>query len=361
MKLQTNQYREISSLAGSLNSLMRKLAHKESRLRKMNATLEQRVSERTAELAKAVRELELDQAERARAERALRASEQRLSTITDNMPTAILYVDRERRFQFANRTFLRYRGYSREELMGKTVEEVLGDGGGGYAEMDAYIARALAGERVVFESERSRDGVTRHLEQTYVPDAANGTVNGFYVMVQDITDRKKAQLHFEHHATHDALTGLPNRRAFMERLGLAMARAERNLRPLGVMFLDLNKFKAINDTLGHGTGDQVLIRFGRTLSHCVRKTDTVARLAGDEFIILTEEIFGGEEDAVIVAEKIIAAQEAQEPVSEALGTVGTSIGIAVLRPGDTPDELVARADRAMYEAKKLGGNRWSLG
>lgn len=361
MKLQANQYHEISSLAGSLNSLMRKLAHKESKLRKMNATLEQRVSERTAELAKAVRALELDQAQRAKAEQALRASEQRLGTITDNMPTAILYVDRERRFQFANKTFLRYRGYTREALLGKTVAEVLGEGGGGYGEMEAYIARALAGERLVFETERTRDGVTRYLEQTYIPDAANGTVQGFYVMVQDITDRKKAQLHFEHHATHDALTGLPNRRAFMERLGQALARAERNLRPLAVMFLDLNKFKAINDTLGHATGDAVLIRFGQTLSHCVRKTDTVARLAGDEFIILAEEVFGGEDDAVIVAEKIIAAQEAQEAVSAALGKVATSIGIAVLRPGDTAEELVARADRAMYEAKKGGGNRWSMG
>ncbi|UUZ57441.1 GGDEF domain-containing protein [Massilia sp. H-1] len=141
-------------------------------------------------------------------------------------------------------------------------------------------------------------------------------------MVQDVTDRKNAQEYFEHHATHDALTGLPNRRAFMERLSLAMARSERNLRPLALMFLDLNKFKAINDTLGHAAGDAVLIGFGRTLSQCVRKTDTVARLAGDEFIILAEELFGGEEDALIVANKIISALEALDPLGGDLGLAG---------------------------------------
>ncbi|UUZ51948.1 GGDEF domain-containing protein [Massilia sp. B-10] len=180
-------------------------------------------------------------------------------------------------------------------------------------------------------------------------------------MVQDVTDRKNAQEYFEHHATHDALTGLPNRRAFMERLSLAMARSERNLRPLALMFLDLNKFKAINDTLGHAAGDAVLIGFGRTLSQCVRKTDTVARLAGDEFIILAEELFGGEEDALIVANKIISALEALDPLGGDLGRLATSIGIALLRPGDSPDDLLARADRAMYAAKELGGNHWSMG
>jgi diguanylate cyclase (GGDEF)-like protein/PAS domain S-box-containing protein len=361
MKLQINQYREIASLAGTLNALMRKLAHKESRLRKMNLSLEERVRERTGELATAVHALELDQAERARAELALRASEQRLRTITDNMPAAILYVDREQRFRFANQTFLRWRGYTRDTLLGKTLADVLVERGGSYAEIEAHVRRALAGERAVFEVERMIEGSAGHVEQTYIPDVYDGQVAGFYVMVQDITDRKNAQEYFEHHATHDALTGLPNRRSFMERLALAMARSERNLRPLAVMFLDLNKFKAINDTLGHGAGDVVLTRFGSTLTHCVRKTDTVARLAGDEFIILAEELFGGEDDALIVAHKIVAALEAQAPLSAELGQLATSIGIAILRPGDSPEELVARADRAMYAAKELGGNRWSIG
>lgn len=361
MRLPTDQYREISSLAGTLNSLMRKLAHKESKLRKMNVSLEDRVRVRTDELAKAVHALELDQAERARAELALRASEQRLATITDNMPAAILYVDREQHFRFANQTFLRWRNYTRDELLGKTLAQVLDERGGNVAEIAGYVRRALAGERVVFEVERMIDGAARHVEQTYIPDVQDGNVAGFYVMVQDVTDRKNAQEYFEHHATHDALTGLPNRRAFMERLSLAMARSERNLRPLALMFLDLNKFKAINDTLGHAAGDAVLIGFGRTLSQCVRKTDTVARLAGDEFIILAEELFGGEEDALIVANKIISALEALDPLGGDLGRLATSIGIALLRPGDSPDDLLARADRAMYAAKELGGNHWSMG
>ncbi|SHH00382.1 diguanylate cyclase domain-containing protein [Massilia sp. CF038] len=361
MKLQINQYHEIGKLAGALNALMRKLAHKDSAMRKMHRALEERVRLRDEELAKAVAALELNQAERVKAERAFRASQLRLATVTDNMPTAILYIDRQQRFRFANRTFLEWRNMTHQALIGKTVAEVLGQQGLDYAEIAGNVQTALSGQKVVFEVAREVAGATRHFEQTYIPDLSEERVAGFYVMVQDITDRKKAQEYFIHHANHDALTSLPNRSAFMDRLRMAMARSERNLRPLAVMFLDLNKFKAINDSLGHAAGDAVLIRFAQTLSQCVRKTDTVARLAGDEFIILAEELLGGDSDAVIVAEKIIAALLAQPALNAALGQISASIGIVMLRPGDSADDLLARADRAMYSAKKRGGNAWAMG
>jgi diguanylate cyclase (GGDEF)-like protein/PAS domain S-box-containing protein len=357
MQVDSGPYREIRSLSGTLNSLLSKLAEKENSLRTLNASLEDRVRERTEELGKALDSLALE-------ERALRDSQQRLATITDNMPAGILYIDREQRFRFVNRTYLKWNRATLDSLLGKTLAEIFTDdydSGARYAAIEANVKRALAGERVQFEVERVLDGALRHAELTYIPDKSGDQVVGFYTMIQDITDRKNAQLHFEHHASHDSLTGLPNRRMFMERLEQALLRAKRSQKPLAVLFLDLNKFKLINDTLGHAAGDGVLVDFANTLSRCVRKTDTVGRLAGDEFIILAEELFGGASDAILIAEKIISAQQAMQPLGAQLGRVSSSIGIAVSnQENESADALVARADQAMYESKKLAGG-WALG
>lgn len=165
----------------------------------------------------------------------------------------------------------------------------------------------------------------------------------------------------EHHATNDRLTGLPTRQVFMERLAEAIARTQRSRRPLAVLFLDINKFKAVNDTLGHSGGDDVLIRFAALLGRCVRKTDTVTRVGADQFVILAEEFTGGDGDAVVVAEKIIGALREHPPLHEGIGPMSTSIGIAIQHGADenTPDQLVARAERAMVESKGIAGGGWA--
>ena len=359
-----DNYREANMLARALNSLVAKLAENQASLRQLNASLEERVATRTAELARA---------------------QQRLTTIADNMPAAILYIDRALRFRFVNQTYLNWHGLSAAQLKEKSMPDMFSGGGAGGAaalgDVAPFVERALAGERVVFEVVRNTNGVLRHMELTYVPDSGTqvgdgmdssdtgnsdsagggAPVPGFYAMIQDITDRKNLQLHFEHHALHDALTGLPNRKAFMERLEVAIARAGRNGTVLAVMFLDLNKFKQINDVYGHAAGDKVLVRFAGVLRHCVRKTDTVARLAGDEFVIMVEDLTGGEQDAVLVAEKIMAALAA--PIAPGSGdiAVSSSIGIAALNKcGSSAEELLARADLAMYQSKQIGAGRWSL-
>jgi diguanylate cyclase (GGDEF)-like protein len=167
----------------------------------------------------------------------------------------------------------------------------------------------------------------------------------------------------EHHATHDSLTGLPTRHVFMERVNEAIARTQRSRRPLAVLAVDINKFKGINDTLGHAEGDGVLSAFAATLASCVRKTDTVTRISADQFAILAEEFNGGDRDAVIIAEKIYAALEQQAPPDPRIGKLSASIGIAIQHGADENDgeELMARAHRAMLESKGIAGGGWAHG
>jgi len=156
----------------------------------------------------------------------------------------------------------------------------------------------------------------------------------------------------------DVLTGLPNRRAIMALLPEALERAARSQRPCAVLFLDLDGFKAINDTHGHEEGDELLRQFGARVHDAVRKTDTVARLAGDEFIVVLE-LLADSADAVGKAHQLMATLQLPYQLRSVTVRVGASIGVALHRPGDPPDltALLARADAAMYAAKRDGKNR----
>ena len=158
----------------------------------------------------------------------------------------------------------------------------------------------------------------------------------------------------------DTLTGLPNRRQFDERLRDAMARTGRSETTLAVMFLDIDYFKNINDTLGHGAGDLVLKEFGARLQHQVRSTDTVARLAGDEFVILVEGIRDAEELKAL-ADKIVTAVRAPLVIEGRSVSITTSVGVATYDGGgQAATDLLAAADRALYAAKRQGRDRFSL-
>jgi len=172
---------------------------------------------------------------------------------------------------------------------------------------------------------------------------------------------RDAEQHAQHLALFDALTDLPNRRMLLDRLSSGLSQAKRFHRSLAVMFLDLDRFKEINDTFGHEVGDRLLKEVATRLTTCVRSGDTVSRSGGDEFIIVLPEI-AQSGDATLVAEKII--QKFSEPVriDERLLNVTTSIGIAVYPINGTDDanELMKKADRAMYVAKKAGRNGYQL-
>lgn len=328
-----NSYAEVEQLGRTLNSLLDSLDRSQQMLKDANASLETRVAERTSQLAR---------------------SETRLRTIADNMPVMIAYVDKDQRYHFCNNIYEAWFGKPVDKIIGKTVAEVLGES---YAAVRPYIRKALSGENVSFELSRPYQGQLQYLRINYIADMAGGAIAGIYILTQDLTDTVKRQLVLEHEVAHDSLTGLANRFGAMNHIRGAMARARRSGIPMALMFLDLNKFKEINDTLGHDAGDQALIGFSRRLKSCVRETDIVARLAGDEFVIIAERLVNGVQDAHLIASKILASLQSPIICGGVGRLISTSIGIAMFRDEqESETALLRRADEAMYEAKRHGAN-----
>jgi diguanylate cyclase (GGDEF)-like protein len=177
---------------------------------------------------------------------------------------------------------------------------------------------------------------------------------------EEVRVRKKLQERMKHLAQHDSLTGLPNRRLFFDRLSQALTRSHREGNRAAILFLDLDHFKPINDTLGHNVGDGLLKQVAQTMQHCVRESDTIARLGGDEFGIILSDLSDGEE-AAMVARKIILALTTPFEVLDQECQIGTSIGIAIYpEHGTEPNRLLQQADSAMYRAKSLGRNQFEL-
>ncbi len=329
-------YLEVNELAASMSSLVGNLQENQQALQDLNASLEKRVAERTKQLA---------------------ASEARLRTITDSIPALIAYVDADQRYRFCNRTFEEWFHRDIAGIVGAKVSEVLG--APMYEELAHRIEGALQGHHAAFEFPRMHEGELQHLRIEHIPDIRlDGSVAGFYVLAHDITVSKNYQIALQKDLLTDALTGLPNRSAYLQHLHGAIARARRSKKPLAVMFLDVDRFKSINDTHGHETGDRVLIEFGRRLGECVRETDTVARLSGDEFVVLIENLNAPQADAARVAQNIVDAVRRPMLFDEAELHLSTSIGVAL--SGDRPhtaEDLVKDADSAMYEAKRAGRNQ----
>ena len=291
-------------------------------------------------------------AERA-AERARRESEVRLRLITDHLPALIGYIDRNRVYRFNNATYETWLGRPLSEITGRTIDEIYD--AETLERIAPHIEAVLRGLPTEFKflSPRSH----RHFHGTYIPDIDEaGEVRGFYGLTHDITAQKAAEAELKQSAQFDSLTGLANRRRCDERVVEAIARSERSGQTMALMFLDVDRFKSINDTLGHNAGDLVLKEFARRVASSVRNTDFVARLAGDEFVVLLEPL-RDEADAVQVAGKILDAMAAPFDVDGQPRQVSASLGIAVRRPGEVdPEALLKRADAALYAAKAAGRN-----
>ena len=420
-----------------------------------------------------------DITERKQAE-SIAKNERFIKAITDAMPGTVGYWNRELRCRFANQAYLAWFGKRPEDIVGNTMLALLG--APLFALNEGHIRAALAGERQDFERTlRKADGTTAQTWIHYIPDLdAYGEVMGFFVLVNDVTQFKMAQVELKlaanvyqhtvdaimvtdfhgrilsvnpafstltgysaqeaigqtpgllksnrherdldtsvwqqmassgqwegeiwhrrkqgekflawqtvtriagvdgeaqrdvsvfrditatwsknernkHLAFHDALTKLPNRALLMERLEHHIVLAERDPRALAVLFLDLDQFKSVNDRLGHGVGDAVLVAVAHKLAALVRHSDTVARLGGDEFVLLLERPEGREE-VVQIAERIIASIGEPMHVRGETIKVGTSIGIALFpADGSTAAQLIDHADSAMYASKHAGKNTY---
>ncbi|WP_290904158.1 PAS domain S-box protein [Aquabacterium sp.] len=297
---------------------------------------------------------------RKQAEQALADSERRLRTIADNLPALIAYVDQDERYVFCNRTYQSWLGVDPGAAVGRPVSEVLGEAA--YAQRRDLLVRASQGEFVEFDIESTSDGEVRHLHLAYLPDRSeSGEVVGVFALGTDITDAKLAQHQLFELARTDMLTGLANRRAFDDALAQAVARQKRSGLPLALAFLDIDNFKGINDSLGHGLGDEVLRTFALRLTSCMRSSDVVARLAGDEFVVLLEGLKHPHE-AEVIARKVIRAISAKFDLTGDLGLdVTTSLGVAFMAKHTlSPQELVDAADKALYQAKAAGKNTYKV-
>ena len=294
-------------------------------------------------------------AEREIAEAQTRDSERRLKLLTDHVPVVIVYIDREHRYQFINATFEKWFGRSRKESMMQSIRDVLGEEA--YQLREAYLQRAFAGEEVEYEFTIDGEGEAgrRSFQTSYVPDVGeSGAVEGVYGLIHEITKTKAEHTALQFAAATDTLTGIANRRRFDEQLVQSMQRTRVARAPMALAYLDIDRFKAINDSLGHKTGDEVLKEFAARLVRSVRASDLVARLAGDEFVIIFEGVNGAAEVRQIGAKIIDAIRQPFELASGPL-PVTTSIGIAIFREGAlTPAQLLDLADQALYAAKGQG-------
>ncbi|MBW8368833.1 MAG: diguanylate cyclase [Arenimonas sp.] len=299
-----------------------------------------------------------DVSTRIRAEQALESARSRLRAVTDNIPALIAHIDSQGRYSFLNAHGHRLFGDANERAVGKTVREVRGEAI--YSDIKDHMAAALRGERVTFEGQSTIGGRTYAYQTSYVPDIGpDGQQNGFFSFTFDITQLKDAESRLEQMARFDALTGLANRRYFDERLSAAIARCRRQEAPLSVLYLDIDKFKPINDAHGHEAGDQVLRQFAQRLKACVREGDLAARIGGDEFALLVEGV-EGPADAESVAAKVIATMAQPVDLGGTSLTVTTSIGVAFSRRSLSADRLVVTADEALYAAKAAGRNTWRI-
>jgi diguanylate cyclase (GGDEF)-like protein/PAS domain S-box-containing protein len=305
----------------------------------------------------------------AQVEQALRESEERLRLVANNVPALISYVDRDGRFRFSNRTYDDWFGIAEERMLGRTAAEVFGEEH--YARMKPHFERVLAGEEVEFELATSEGGRARALQVACVPHlAADGAVLGFYMLGNDVTALKRAQedlrfaaIQLQHDARrleflahHDALTGLPNRAMFLERAREAVAHARRHDKTAALLFVDLDSFKQVNDSLGHDVGDGLLEVIASRLRACVRGDDFIARIGGDEFCVLLQDIAEPRE-AAAVAQKLIHELGKDYRIDEHEISCGASIGIAcVPQDGNDVATLLRLADAAMYRAKEAGRN-----
>jgi diguanylate cyclase (GGDEF)-like protein/PAS domain S-box-containing protein len=294
-----------------------------------------------------------DITERKQTEESLREAEERFRRSFDDAAIGMALVAPEGRFLRTNQSLCEILGYREEELLEKTFQDITYP-----ADLDAdldQVRRMLDGNIRTYQLEKRylhKDGhvVWALLSVSMVHDE-KGEPLYFVSQIQDISERKVLQERLEHWAFHDSLTDLPNRQLFMDRLGQALRRTIRRHKRVAVLFIDIDKFKDVNDSLGHEMGDFLLTVVAQRLKHCLRPEDTLARFGGDEFVVLIEAV-DDPEQAVEVAERI--AEEFRRPFNiEGRDLyVAASLGISL---GDArthhPDGLLRDADAAMYRAK----------
>ncbi|MDQ3159412.1 MAG: PAS domain S-box protein, partial [Pseudomonadota bacterium] len=286
----------------------------------------------------------------------LTATATQLRTITDNVPALIAHIGSDLRYRFVNRAYAEFFGRASEDLIGLHLRDVLH--AEHYEIIEPTIARVQAGEQVSIEEDvRGLDEGIRHMHATYIPeqrlDAADAANASFHLMARDQTAEVRLARMLLDQVLHDELTGLPNRAAWNGELASAIARAQAAGTPIAVMFLDLDDFKQINDVHGHAAGDHVLRAFAAALRDTLRPEDIIARLAGDEFVVLLDRVADIDADPLKIAEKILERVANGTMFEGHHLSFRPSIGIGIQRAPDYDAVALMRcADEEMYLAKR---------
>ncbi|MCL4394317.1 MAG: EAL domain-containing protein [Chloroflexi bacterium] len=336
----------------------------EEELRQAKDSLGVTVAERTREMRELNQALQIELAERRRAEQAVRASEDRYRQLYEEAPIAYYSVNAEdARIRISNRRLSEMLGYA-EVLTGHTFLDLYADTPAGKEAARKIFERMRSGEETHDAQVQmcKSDGSVVWTSVTVRPVRdENGRIVFSRATALDITERKQAEQQMLHNALHDPLTGLPNRVLFMDRLGGALGRTRRRTEYLfAVLYLDFDRFKVVNDSLGHPIGDQLLVESARRLEACVRSVDTVARLGGDEFVVLLDDVLAVD-DAVQIADRI--QNHIAKPydldghrvfISASMGIVFSSIGY------EHSEDVLRDGDIAMYRAKGLGRGRYEV-
>lgn len=293
------------------------------------------------------------------AEKSLRESREQLKVITDTLPVLIAYIDTEECYRFINKVYEEWFDRPRGEILNRPVKEILGEVA--YRAFNKFFHQALFGREVNYEIvipyKKTQE---RYVNAVLVPHVVDGEIKGLFSLMNDVTPHKRAQERLNYLASHDPLTKLPNRSLFYEKLNNALAYASHNKKIFAILFLDLDRFKYINDNLGHDIGDLLLNSVVGRLKSCVRATDTIARLGGDEFTIILEDL-----DSVAsvhhIAEKICLKLAEPYSIGENDIAITVSIGISTYpQDGTDANTLLKNADMAMYTAKAKGRNNYQF-
>ena len=316
-----------------------------------------------------------DVTEQVEARRDARRSEELFTRTLETMAEGIMLADGEGNVRFVNPAAASMLGREPEEIEGTAYNagswRITAPDGGPFPDRDLPVARVLRSGEAVHEVEHAverPDGSRIVLSVNAAPVEGVDGGRGVVASIRDVTEQKEFEAQLEHRALHDYLTGLPNRALLRDRLDHSLQRARRTGERLAVLFLDLDRFKTVNDSLGHEAGDRVLEEVSRRLEEAVRDRDTVARVGGDEFIVLLEDV-SDEEAARETAERL--AEVIATPIHLAQDRVrlDASVGVALHEPKEASSEeertswevrgthLIRRADRAMFRVKELAGQR----
>jgi diguanylate cyclase (GGDEF)-like protein/PAS domain S-box-containing protein len=283
------------------------------------------------------------------------------SVVFSNLSEGVVITDLEMKVIAVNNAFTDISGYSQDEMKQQSQLLLKPE----YFEYDHYddfnsaLNNDIQWEGEIHYPDKSGKIIPVKLSASAVKDEENITTNYIYVY-SDISERKDFEKTLQHLAQHDHLTDLPNRMLLNDRLEHAMIRTERESKKLAVLFLDLDEFKNINDTMGHDVGDNILIQISNRLKDMIRKGDTLARYGGDEFIVVMEGI-DTNNDAINLAEKLISCVNPDFIIDDKHYNLGVSIGISIYpEHADTVSELISNSDKAMYCAKTEGSNIYKL-